>query len=66
MRPLNAPMTVSAAFLVSAKITPFPCEDSSNLMTKGIVPTALITPLVSFGEEANPVMGILMPAEARS
>ena len=35
-------------------------------MTNGIVPTVLITPAVSLGDEAKPVTGMFILADARS
>ena len=58
---LKALITLSAAFLVSARTTPFPCVPSSNFTIKGEPPTIFIKSSVSKGELANPVVGISTP-----
>ena len=54
-------ITDSAAFLVSAKTTPFPCVPSNSFTIKGEPPTILIKSSVSKGELANPVVGMSTP-----
>ena len=58
---MNALITDSAAFLVSARTTPFPCVPSNNFTIKGEPPTIFIKSSVSKGEFANPVVGISTP-----
>ena len=58
---LKALIKLSAAFLVSAKTTPFPCVPSSSFTISGAPPTILIKSLVSKGELANPVVGMGKP-----
>ena len=58
---LNALITLSAALLVSAETTPFPCVLSNNLMMRGEPPTISIKSLVSRGDFAKPVTGICIP-----
>ena len=57
----NAPMTDSAAFLVSARTTPMPWVPSSSLTTTGAPPTVSSRPSMSLVEWAKPVTGSPIP-----
>ena len=59
--PMNAWITDSAAWLVSASTTPIPWVPSSSLITSGAPLTMVIRSGMSSGEWAKPVTGRPMP-----
>ena len=66
LRPMNASMTLSAAWEVSARTTPMPWVPSRSLITDGAPPTNWSRSPTSSGERAKPVTGIPMPLRASS